>query len=88
MLFYGLMTLGAIVSFPVNDAAVVARCRPVIARWASRAEELYPSNQCLTRLRCLILAHLDGPSHDALSSSAKTPAGATTAAGAAHSATA
>lgn len=59
-MFYGLLALGALVSFPENDPKVVATCRPVIERWEKRAWEMYPENNCLRKMRGLLLAHVAG----------------------------
>ncbi len=59
-LFYGLLVLGSLVSFPANenDPKTLARCRPVIERWDQKAAETFPDNKCLGRLRGLLMAHV------------------------------
>lgn len=57
-LFYGLLVLGSILSFPEPDVKVLARCCPVIYRWEKVARETYPDNTCLVRLRDILMAHI------------------------------
>lgn len=57
-LFYGLLMLGSMVSFPNPDVKVLARCCPVIYRWEKVARDSYPDNTCLVRLRGILMAHI------------------------------
>jgi len=57
-LFYGLLVLGSMVSFPDPDVKVLARCCPVIYRWEKVAREAYPENTCLVRLRVILISHI------------------------------
>lgn len=64
---------------------------PIIERWAQRAEDLYPTNKCLTQLRRLVLSHLDAEEDgttDAAAPATKAAAGTATITGGATTSTA